>query len=149
MRAKNVSANMKNLIRLHEWNVDEKQRKVGELSRLQAELETQLVTLEDEHARERVAAAADPIGAGLTYPAYQEHVTQRSDNLKDSIEQMDIVIRFARDELSEAYRELKKFETVDNARQLREAQELARREQIMLDEIAVNQFRRKKAAEAR
>ena len=33
-----MAANMKSLIRLHEWNVDEKQRKVGELSRLQAEL---------------------------------------------------------------------------------------------------------------
>ena len=144
-----MSANMKNLIRLHEWNVDEKQRKVGELSRLQAELETQLSNLGAEHERERAAAAADPTGAGTAYPAYLEQFSNRSDNLNDSIQQMDIVISYARDELSESYQELKKYETVDNARKLRDQQELNRREQVMLDEIAVNQFRRKKAAEAR
>jgi len=145
----NVAANMKNLIRLHEWNVDEKQRKVGELSRLQAELEDQLAKLDAEHTREQAAAAADPIGAGLTYPAYHEHVSQRRDNLKDSIVQMDVVINFARDELSEAYRELKKYETVEKNRQLRLEREQAQREQVMLDEIASNQFRMKKKAGAR
>jgi len=144
-----VAANMKSLIRLHEWNVDEKQRKVGELSRLQAELELQLKNLDEEHAREQEAATLDPAGAGMTYAAYHERVSQRRDNLKDSIIQMDVVINYARDELSEAYQELKKYETVNKARQRRIEQEMAQREQVMLDEIALNQFRRKKQAEAR
>ena len=144
-----MAANMKNLIRLHEWTVDEKQRKVGELARLQDELETQLKNLDEEHAREQVTAANDPMGAGLTYPAYHEHVRQRRDNLKDSIVQMDIVINYARDELSEAYRELKKYETVEKGRQERAEREIARREQVMLDEIALNQFRRKAKAKTR
>jgi flagellar FliJ protein len=143
-----VAANMKSLIRLHEWNVDEKQRKVGELSRLQAELESQLKNLDEEHTREQAAAKADPTGAGLTYPAYYEVVSQRRDNLKDSILQMDVVINYARDELSEAYGELKKYETVEKARKERLDKELAQREQVMLDEIALNQFRRKKKARA-
>lgn len=139
-----MAANMKSLIRLHEWNVDEKQRKVGELSRLQAELESQLKGLNEAHVLEQAAASADPTGAGLTFPAYNEIVTQRRDNLKDSIIQMDTVISFARDELSEAYAELKKYETVEKARQLKVEQEEARKEQVMMDEIASNQFRRRK-----
>jgi len=138
-----VAANMKSLIRLHEWNVDEKQRKVGELSRLQAELEDQLNGLNESHILEQAAAAADPTGAGLTFPAYNEIVSQRRDNLKDSILQMDTVISYARDELSESYAELKKYETVEKARQLRHEQEEARKEQVMMDEIASNQFRRR------
>lgn len=139
-----MAANIKSLIRLNEWNVDEKRRKLGELLRLQADLEDQLKRLDEEHAREQQAAAADPTGAGLTYPNYAHHVRQRRDNLQDSIAQMEIVIGYARDELSESYQELKKYETVEQNRQRRHDLEQARREQTMLDEVALNQHRRKK-----
>ena len=139
-----MAANIKNLIRLHDWNVDEKRRKLGELLRLQAELEEQLKNLEAEHLREQAAAAADPTGYGQTYPAYHKQVCQRRDNLQDSISQMDMVIGYARDELSDAYQELKKYETVEQNRQRRYELEQARRDQVLLDEVALNQFRRKK-----
>jgi len=138
-----LAANIKSLIRLHEWNVDEKRRKLGELLRLQGDLEEQLRQLEAEHERERQAAMDDPTGAGLTYPNYATHVRQRRDNLKDSIEQMEIVIGYARDELADAYQELKKYETVEENRQRRYELEQSRREQILLDEVALNQHRRK------
>jgi len=143
-----LAANIKNLIRLHEWNVDEKRRKLGELLRLESELVEQLKNLEDEHVREKAAAAADPQGAGTVYPAYHKKMSQRRDNLKDSIRQMEIVINYARDELSEAYQELKKYETVEQNRQRRYEMEQARREQVLLDEVALNQFRRKQKAAA-
>lgn len=143
-----MAANIKSLIRLHEWNVDEKRRKLGELLRLQDELREQLKQLEAQFEREKQAAAADPTGAGLTFPAYAETVRQRRDNLNDSITQMDMVINHARDELSEAYQELKKFETVEKNRQRRYELEQNRREQIMLDEVALNQHRRNKKVRA-
>ena len=136
---------MKNLIRLHEWNVDEKRRKLGELLRLQGELETQLKQLEDDYAREKEAATQDPAGAGMTFAPYHKQVLQRRENLEDSIRQMDVVIGYAQDELSEAYQELKKYETVEENRQRRRDQEMARREQAELDEIALTQHRRKMA----
>ena len=141
-----MAANIKSLIRLNEWNVDEKRRKLGELLRLQADLEDQLKRLDEEHTREQRAAAADPTGAGLTYPNYAHHVRQRRDNLQDSIAQMEIVIGYARDELSDSYQELKKYETVEQNRQRRHELEQSRREQTMLDEVALNQHRRKKRA---
>ncbi len=143
-----MAANIKNLIRLHEWNVDEKRRKLGELLRLEAELEEQLKSLEEEHVREKAAATADPEGAGIMYPGYHKQMSQRRDNLKDSIRQMEIVINYARDELSESYQELKKYETVEKNRQRRYELEQARREQVLLDEVALNQFRRKNKSAA-
>jgi len=143
-----LAANIKNLIRLHEWNVDEKRRKLGELLRLEAELEDQLKNLEEEHIREQAAAKEDPMGAGLTYPTYHKHMSQRRDNLKESIVQMATVMTYARDEVSEAFQDLKKYETVEENRQRRYELEQARREQVLLDEVALNQYRRKKKAAA-
>lgn len=141
-----MAANIKNLIRLHEWNVDEKRRKLGELLRLQGELEDQMKQLEADLIEQQKAAAADPTLAGLTYGAFAKQVIQRRENLQDSIDQMEFVIGHAQDELSDAYQELKKYETVESNRQRRFEREQNRREQIMLDEIALNQHRRKKAA---
>ena len=141
-----MAANIKNLIRLHEWNVDEKRRKLGELLRLQGELEDQMKQLEADLIEQQKAAAADPTLAGLTYGAFAKQVIQRRENLQDSIDQMEIVIGHAQDELSDAYQELKKYETVENNRLRRFEREQNRREQIMLDEVALNQHRRKKAA---
>lgn len=144
-----MAANIKSLIRLHDWNVDEKRRKLGELLHLQADLEAQVKALEEEHEREKLTAAQDPTGAGVTYENYAMRVKQRGDNLRESIEQMDIVIQYAQEELSEAFRELKKFETVEKNRQRRYELEQNRREQLLLDEIALNQHRRKKKSRAR
>ena len=141
-----MAANIKNLIRLNEWNVDEKRRKLGELLRLQGELEDQLKQLEADLIEQQKAAAADPTLAGLTYGAFAKQVIQRRENLQDSIDQMEFVIGHAQDELSDAYQELKKYETVESNRQRRFEREQNRREQIMLDEIALNQHRRKKIA---
>jgi len=140
-----VAANIKNLIRLHEWNVDEKRRKLGELLRLQGELEDQIKALEADLIKQQKVAAADPTLAGLTYGNFAKQVIERRDNLQDSIQQMEMVIGHAQDELSEAYQELKKYEIVDRNRQRRYELEQGRREQIMLDEVALNQHRRKQA----
>jgi len=141
-----LAANIKNLIRLHEWNVDEKRRKLGELLRLQGELEDQIAQLEADLLLQQKAAAADPTLAGITYGAFAQQVILRRENLQDSVRQMEIVIDHAQDELSDAYQELKKYEIVDRNRQRRYELEQSRREQVMLDEIASNQHRRKKVA---
>lgn len=141
-----MAANIKNLIRLHEWNVDEKRRKLGELLRLQGELEDQIAQLEADLLLQQKAAAADPTLAGITYGAFAQQVILRRENLQDSVRQMEIVIGHAQDELSDAYQELKKYEIVDRNRQRRYELEQSRREQVMLDEIASNQHRRKKVA---
>ena len=49
----------------------------------------------------------------------------------------------AREKLDEAYRELKKYEVVQETRDLRQAREEARQEQIEFDEMGLQAYRRK------
>ncbi len=140
-----MAANLKNLIRLHEWNVDEKRRKVAELQQLENELRVKIETLQTEMVTEKQAATDNPVEGGMTYPNYIQHATLRRDNLMESLSQMEYVISLAREEMAEAFRELKKFENVDRNRQRRQIQEEVRRDQAVSDEVALNMHRRKKA----
>jgi len=140
-----VAKDLKNLIRLHEWQVDEKRRKVGGLLRLVADLEDQARRLEEELINEQAAAAASPEEAGFLYGNYAETVIERRQRIADSIAKAEEEIAAAQDELREAYRELKKYEIAQENREKREAEEEARRDQMFLDDIGLQNFRRRQA----
>ncbi len=140
-----MAKNLKNLIRLHEWQVDEKRRKVGTLLSLVADLELQARRLEDELVAEQAAAAAAPAEAGFLYGRYAETVIERRRRIADSIAKAEEEITAAQGELRDAYRELKKFEIAQENRNKREAYEQARKEQAFLDDIGLRSFRQKRA----
>ncbi len=140
-----MAKDLKNLIRLHEWQVDEKRRKVGGLLRLVADLEDQARRLEEELINEQAAAAASPEEAGFLYGNYAETVIERRQRIADSIAKAEEEIAAAQDELREAYRELKKYEIAQENREKREAEEEARRDQMFLDDIGLQNFRRRQA----
>ena len=54
-----MAKDLNNLIQIHEWEVDEKRRKLGELLRLLDNLEAQAAALEDELVREQVRVFVD------------------------------------------------------------------------------------------
>ncbi|MBM3581121.1 MAG: flagellar export protein FliJ [Alphaproteobacteria bacterium] len=132
-----MAKNLKGLIRLHKWMVDEKRRKLGDLLKMLAELEEQLRQLEAEVVAEQKAAANAPETAGFLYGNYARRVIERRERLVQSIASMEMQISAAREELNDAYRELKKFQVVQDVRDRREALEAARREQGVLDEIGL------------
>ena len=138
-----MAKDLKNLIRLHEWQVDEKRRKVGGLLRLVADLEDQARRLEEELINEQAAAAASPEEAGYLYGNYAETVIERRQRIADSIAKAEEEIAAAQDELKEAYRDLKKYEIAQDNREKREAEEEARRDQNFLDDIGLQNFRRR------
>ena len=123
------------LIRLHEWNVDQKRRKLGELLGLLADLEGQAISLEDEVKSEQRAASASPDVAGLLYGNYAMGVIERRRRIAESIAKTEEIEGTAREELREAFMILKKFQTAQENRDKREAEELNRKEQAVLDEI--------------
>lgn len=135
---------LKILIQLSEWDVDEKRRALGELLGLRQALEDQAAELEHELAREQAAAGDDP-QALLHYGTYAHTVIERRERIAESIRQMEEKIDEAREILGEAHRELKKYEIGEQMRAEREAAELARREQIIMDEIGLQSHRRKTA----
>lgn len=132
---------LQNLIRLNEWEVDEKRRKLGELLRLMANLEAQAKALEEELTREQRQAGDNPVEGGLLYGAYAENVIERRERIKESIDKMEEAISEAREELRVAYLELKKYEVAQENRDKKMAREAARRETIEYDEIGIQGYR--------
>lgn len=141
-----MAKNLKGLIRLHQWMVDEKRRKLGDLLKMLAELEDQSKRLEAEVVEEQKAASNAPETAGFLYGNYARHVIERRERLARSIASTEAQIATAREELNEAYRELKKFQVAQDVRDRRESLEAARREQNVLDEVGLDIHRRRRAA---
>lgn len=139
-----MAAGLKTLIKLNAWGVDQKRRKLGEIMRLIESLETQSRNLESELVVEQQAAAASPEEAGYIYGNYANAVILRRQRIASSIAQAEAEANVARDDLSVAYRDLKKFETVQANRLAAEKKEEARKEQNDLDEIGLQGYVRLK-----
>jgi len=136
-----MAADLKVLIRLGEWQVDEKRRALGELFSLREDLDNQASALEAELQREQEAASFDPV-ASLHYGSFANQVIERRERIAESIRRMEEEIVKAQDVLAEAFRDLKKYEIAEQARVKRAAAAEAREEQIVLDEIGQESYRR-------
>lgn len=134
-----------NLIRLHEWRVDEKRRRLGELIRVLDDLEDRARRLEQELAMEQQVAGQAPDEAGFLYGNYADAVIQRRERLATSIAQAEQEVAGAREELRQEYRELKKYEIAQENRDRRALQEAERREQLVLDELGIQGYRNRQA----
>ena len=134
---------LETLIRLNEWSVDQKRRKLSEILRLIVGFESELTKLEIDLKNEQVTAAYSPNEAGFLYGYYADTVINRREIIKMSSQQLEKDADIAREELSLAYRELKKFETALESRQKQERNSKARKEQITLDEVGLQIFVKK------
>lgn len=134
---------LKTLIRLSKWAVDDCQRI---LSTLFAR-ETELLAAIDAHHRlleqERAVAAADATGVGRIFSHFLIPWKAHLGDLHRVLGEVRVMIAQAQDDLAEAYRQQKSREEVQAVRDDREQEETARKERADLDEIGLNQFRRK------
>jgi len=136
---------MKTLIRLNEWNVDQHRRVLAEFLGQLSELERAPEALEEEVLREQSKAAAMPEEGGFLYGNYAQGVIIRREDLTNRIIEMEHKVAAAREVLNEAYRELKKFEVVEENRIRREREEEERTEQALLDEMGLQTYSRRTA----
>ena len=139
-----MAKSLDTLIRLHEWQVDEARRKLGDLLRLIGDFEDQAAALEIELKEEQRIAAGAPEQAEFLYGAYAHGVIERREGLAAAIAKTEEEAAVVQDEVREAYRELKKYEITRDNRQRREAEEMARLDQAELDEVALQTFRQKR-----
>ncbi len=135
-----MAGNLTSLIRLHEWRVDEKHRALGDQLGVVADLERQARRLEEDLKNEQGVARASPDEAGYLYGNYAHAVILRRERIADSIAATEGKIVVAREALNDAYRNLKKYELVQGARDTREARERERAEQMVLDELGVQGY---------
>lgn len=137
---------LKNLIRVHRWTLDERRRTLVDLERMAEKLKGDLAELDAELERERQAAIKAPEMA-FTYPAFASAARQRKDRIRRSIEDLGKEIDRAREQVEDAFQELKKYEMALEAAERRQLDKLKRREQAALDEMGLAQHLRKKASE--
>jgi len=138
-----MGGGLKTLIRLNEWSVDQKRRALGDVLRLIDSLENQGRDLERELLSEQAAAKASPDEAGYLYGHYANAVIARRERIEQSVARAEMVAEEAREELNQAYRELKKYQTAQAARELRQLAERDRKDQAVLDEIGMKSHLRK------
>ncbi|MCH7936890.1 MAG: flagellar FliJ family protein [Proteobacteria bacterium] len=136
------------LIRLNEWTVDQRRRELGEVLASLASLEAGLKRLREELIKEQSVVRSSPEEAGFFYGNYAAAVIIRREDLNQGILRMEEQVAEAREKLNEAYRDLKKYEIAQESRDAREARELARREQEILNELGLQAYRLKQRRSA-
>lgn len=134
------------LIRLRKWELEEKRRKVADLEALLAQLGEAIARLDDEVEMEQAVATASG-EVNFAYGPYAAAAVERRRTLKASQEDVKQQIIAAQEEVAIAYQELKKYEVAQSNRRRRAREEQNRREQIILDDIAIEGFRRNPARE--
>ena len=129
--------NRESLIRLHKFQVDEKRRKVAELELMLSEFRQRERDLEAQvEAEQRKAGISDV--AHFAYPMFAKSVIRRRENILESIEGIEVQLEVAKEELAAAFRELKKYELLEDSRKRKVRKAAMRVEQAELDEIALS-----------
>lgn len=134
------------LIRVRQWDVDEKQRAVGALLRDEEKILDFQAALEREIEEEKILVGQALPNARMTFEPYIQRCKQRRQNLEAALILIRQKIDQAREELAEAYRRLKTFEITQEQRDAAEAAEESRVEQINIDEMGIDLHRRKSNA---
>jgi len=131
------------LIRLSKRTLDELRRKMVSLETQKAQLEKAIVVMQKELNDEVALGAKQPEMANF-FGEFAKRIKQRQEVLRDEIRSLDKQIAALNEEIFIAFTELKKYEVAKENAMKRAAEETARKETIALDEVAGQQFQRKK-----
>jgi flagellar protein FliJ len=131
------------LIRLHRWQLDERRRELADLEALAEKLRQDGVRLVEEKNAEQAIAATSP-EALSAYAGYARRFIERRVKLEQSLASVEARIALARDTLAESYQEVKRYEIAANNRAMQQRKRLERVQQATLDEVGIENFRRKK-----
>ena len=132
------------LIRLHRWQLDERKRHLADLEALAETLRDERSRLVLEEQREQAAASASP-EAAFAYAGYAHGLIERRRKLLQSLAEIDGQIAKAREDLAEAFQEVKRYEITAASRLRQQQIREQRRQQRALDELGVAAFRRRKS----
>jgi len=131
-----------NLIRLHKYTVDEKRRVLGLLYGELHDLEEKLKNLFAQLIEEQKIAQSSESQAMFAYGRFHQRAMLIRDELVDAIAAKEVEVEAAREEVNEAFRELKVYEEAEKARLKKEEEERNRKENIEMDEISMTLYRR-------
>ena len=124
------------LIRIAKHEVETLQKRVAEITARRIACERRLEQMHAEAEREAQRARTDP-EAGWYQAGYMKGWRLMREQLTQQIAVIVVEEAGARDALSKAFEELKKFEHVAETARLADAKELARRESAVMDEMGL------------
>ncbi len=127
--------NFASLVKLARFKVEEMQKRMAVLDEARAALEDRAADLERRVPEEQVAAGESREGF-LAYGSYAQAVIERKNNLRASMVELDAQTAALRVQLQDAFRELKKFELMEERRLKKIAAAQSKAEQADSDEIA-------------
>lgn len=138
---------LKTLIRLHKWQLDEKRKELGQHLRFEAALIKRKELLARRYAEEDAVAKENP-AAALTFGLFVDWYIKEQRQADAALVETRAKIIQVRDEIYEAFRTLKTYEITQDNRDKREKAELERKMSQVLDEIGLTLNRRLKLEEA-
>jgi flagellar protein FliJ len=132
------------LIRLHKRTLDELRRNMVSLENQKSQLQQAIANLQKDLDKEMVLAGKQPELSNF-FGEFAKRIKTRQETLHGEIRSLDVKITELNSKIFEAFTELKKYEIAkENAKQrAREAEN--RKETILLDEIATQQFLKKQS----
>jgi len=130
------------LIKLATYDVEMRQQQLAEIMGRLADAQTRLRVMTAEGEAEAKRAATDP-EAAWHHAAYVAGLRIRKAAVLAEIDAIQTEERGARDALSVAFEEQKKYEQVAENARLAAARETGRRETAMLDELGTQRAARK------
>jgi flagellar FliJ protein len=136
---------LENLVRVHQWVLDERRQRLTGLEQLLGRMEDDLEILEEKLAAEREAAGRSLDGA-LAFQTIIPAALERRDKLRHSIANLRAEIEAARDEVGEAVQDLKKYQTAQGIQERQETEKRRRRDTLTLEQSGVGLYRRPRAA---
>jgi flagellar FliJ protein len=137
-----MSSDLRTLIRLHKWQLDEKRKALTELQPQADRLAEQAKRLEEEIVQEQDVARGS-VEVSYSYAFFAKVAIDRRRRLAQSIAQVEAQIAVATEEMAEAFQELKRYELAQESRDRRKAEEVRHRGNAMLDEVALSGFVRR------
>lgn len=123
------------LIRLARFKVEELQKQMAELDNSRQALIGQIERLEASVPEEQ-AVATEMKDGFVAYGSYAQAVIKRKENIRASLDEVEVQSDALRERLSDAFQELKKYELLEERRLAAIEKAVREAEQDELDEIA-------------
>lgn len=124
------------LIRVSDYAVETLQKRLAEIADRRAALEIRLVVLDAEREAETENARRDA-EAGWYHVGFLQGWRMRRAAVEADLKTVDLEEQGARDALSAAFEELKKYEQVAESQRLLKAKARAKREDAQMDDLGL------------
>ena len=131
-----MTAWAQSLIRISNYEVETLQKRLAEITARRASAEMRIAVLEAEAEIEQ-ERARDDVDAAMMLQAYLSGWKTRKAAAEGALETLEAEEAGARDALTGAFEELKKFEHVAETTRLNRLVELAKRETAAFDELGL------------